>query len=80
MTRAEELAFLRQFKKKYDLPYGFVIADTITNDLNYGVLSIPAGFLIDRRGVVRHISLGASEQEAETLATMIKKLLDEPAQ
>ena len=80
MTRAEELAFLRKFKKKYDLPYGFVIADTITNDLNYGVLSIPAGFLIDRRGVVRHISLGASEQEAETLATMIKKLLDEPAQ
>ena len=28
------------------------------NDLNYGVYSIPTSFLIDRKGVVRYISIG----------------------
>ena len=78
MTRAQELAYLRDFKKKFALTYGFAISDG-QNDVNYTVSSIPTTFLIDRRGVVRFISIGSSDVEGAALQKMIKKLLDEPA-
>ena len=49
------------------MPYGFVVADSSVNDMNYGVFSIPMSFLIDRRGNVRFIAMGASEQETTAL-------------
>jgi len=78
LTRTEELAYLRDFKKRNRLSYGFAIADSHANDLNYGVFSIPMSFLIDRRGVLRFISMGASEAEITALGKMIKKLMEEP--
>lgn len=79
VTHGEELAYLRNFKKKNRLPYGFAVADTGINDLNYGVYSIPMSFLIDRRGNIRFIAMGAGEQEIAALDKMLKKLLAEPA-
>ena len=79
LTRAQELDYLRTFKKTFRLPYGFAVADAEDNDRNYAVASIPTTFLIDRRGVVRFISTGSGEQENLTLNKMIKKLIDEPA-
>ena len=79
LTPAEELVYLRQFKKQNRLPYGFVVADSDINSLNYGVFSIPMSFLIDRRGVVRFISAGADPDEIVDLGAMIKKLIEEPA-
>ena len=73
----EELVYLRDFRKRNSLPYGFAIADSNVNEFNYGVFSIPTSFLIDRKGVVRYISLGADEEEIEVLGEMIKKLLAE---
>ena len=58
--------------------YGFAIADSHANDLNYGVFSIPMSFLIDRRGVLRFISMGADDAEITALGKMIKKLMEEP--
>jgi thiol-disulfide isomerase/thioredoxin len=78
LTPAEELDYLREFKKKYRLPYGIAVANTDANDLHYAVSSIPTSFLIDRRGVVRLITVSSSPQEAEALEAMIKKLLAEP--
>jgi thiol-disulfide isomerase/thioredoxin len=77
LTPAEELVYLRQFRMRNKLPYGFVVSDTHENELNYGVFSIPTSFLIDRKGVVRYISLGASEEEIALLGELIKKLIDE---
>ena len=77
MTPGEELVYLRDFKKRNRLPYGIVVEDGSQNDLNYGVNSIPMSFLIDRNGVLRYISPGASEEEIESLGQMIKKLVDE---
>ena len=77
LTPAEELVYLREFKKKNRLSYPFVIADTSENDRNYGVASIPMSFLIDRRGNTRFISAGANESEMKALGDMIKKLLTE---
>ena len=79
LTRVQEMDYLRDFKKKFRLQYGFAIADSEENDRNYAVSSIPTTFLIDRRGVVRFISVGSSDAEAVALNKMIKKLIDEPA-
>ena len=77
LNPAEELVYLRDFRKRNLLPYGFVVSDSNINDFNYGVFSIPTLFLIDRKGVVRYISLGGAEEETEVLGEMIKKLLEE---
>lgn len=76
-TPGEELAYLRTFKKQNRLPYGFVVADSLVNDHNYGVFSIPMSFLIDRRGNVRFIAMGAGEQEIAALGKMIEKVMGE---
>lgn len=78
LNKAEELSFLREFKKRNRLPYGFVVEDSHVNDFNYGVFSIPMSFLIDRRGVIRFVAAGASEPEIAALGVMIKKLIEEP--
>ena len=75
----EELTFLRDFKKRNRLPYGFVVSDTSVNDFNYGVSSIPMSFLIDRSGKVRFIAVGANDQETNLLGKKIKELIEEPA-
>lgn len=79
LTRVEELAYLRTFKKTNRLPYGFAVAETSANDLNYGVFSIPMSFLIDRRGHVRYIAMGASEPEIARLGKMLEKVMEESA-
>ena len=79
LTRAQELDYLRDFKKKFHLSYGFAVADALENDRNYSVSSIPTTFLIDRRGVVRFISVGSNDEESAALGKMIRKLIDEPA-
>ena len=78
VTRPEELTYLREFKTKNRLPYGFVVSDSHINDLNYGVFSLPMSFLIDRRGRVRFIALGAHELETTALGKMINRLIAEP--
>jgi len=77
VTPGEELAYLRTFKKQQRLPYGFVIADSSINELNYGVFSIPISFLIDRRGNVRFIAMGANDQEISGLGKMLEKVMSE---
>ncbi|HYW73425.1 MAG TPA: redoxin domain-containing protein [Pyrinomonadaceae bacterium] len=78
-THAQELQYLRDFKKQFGVTYGFAVSDDDNNDLNYAVSSIPTTFLIDRRGAVRFISIGSSDFEAAALNKMIKKLIAEPA-
>lgn len=77
MNPEEELVYLREFRKRNKLPYGFVVSDSNQNEFNYGVFSIPTSFLIDRKGVLRYISFGASEDEIELLGEMIEKLIEE---
>ncbi|HKR11370.1 MAG TPA: TlpA disulfide reductase family protein [Pyrinomonadaceae bacterium] len=77
VTKDEELVYIREFKKRNRLPYGLVVGDSTVNDLNYGVYSIPTSFLLDRKGMVRFISIGADEDELVELEQMIKKLVNE---
>lgn len=77
VTPAEELAYLRRFKKEHRLPYGIAVSDTMANDNLYNVSAIPTTFLLDRHGAVRYITLGANTRDAEALGAMIEKLLQE---
>lgn len=77
LTQPDEIVYLREFRKRNRLPYGFAVEDGNQNEFNYGVFSIPTSFLIDRKGVVRYISLGASEDEIALLGELIKELVNE---
>ncbi|HVF41515.1 MAG TPA: TlpA disulfide reductase family protein [Pyrinomonadaceae bacterium] len=80
MTRAEETEFLRRFRRKQGVGYGFGVEDGQETARSYGIVSLPTAVLIDRRGRVRFLTISASDVEFEALASMVKKLLDEPAQ
>jgi len=69
--------FLRRFKNAERLSYGFVVAGADDNLRNYGVTTIPTVVLIDRRGLVRYIGTGESEEEENAIGQMIEKLLNE---
>lgn len=79
LNQTAELEYLRTFKKQNRLPYGVVVANSSINDMNYGVFSIPMSFLIDRRGNVRYIAMGATEAENTALGKMLETVLAEPA-
>jgi hypothetical protein len=72
-----ELANVRAYKTEMRLPYAFAVASDGFNHLRYGVRAIPTAFLIDRRGRVRHIAVGAAAGSNDALEGMIEKLLDE---
>lgn len=76
-TLADELILLRDFKRKNKLPYGFAIATTDENRLRYGASGLPAAVLLDRRGCVRFISTGVSEEGLRQLEAMMKVLIAE---
>ncbi|HWS90715.1 MAG TPA: TlpA disulfide reductase family protein [Pyrinomonadaceae bacterium] len=76
-TRAQELEYFRQFKRQMKIPYDFAVAADARNDGPFGVAGLPTAVLVDRRGRVRFLTIGASEEEAEVLKGMILKLLDE---
>lgn len=66
--------FLVQFPAK------FTLASDLTKQCaeNLGVAAMPSSYLIDRKGVIRHIHLGFRAGETEELRTLVKQLLAEP--
>lgn len=77
MSPLQELDFLREFKEKHKLPYGFAISNPGEAAAKYGVNALPSTVLLDRNGVVRYIGIGAGAEESENLEDMIKKVLRE---
>lgn len=70
---------LRDFRRARRLPFGFAVADTNATAALYNVSTIPAAVLIDRRGRVRYLNVGANDDDLKELEHMIERLLDEPA-
>ena len=79
MKRERQRSELRRLRRAWRLPFGFAIADTYETARHYRVSTIPAAVLIDRRGVVRYLSIGAKDTDIEELEQMLAKLIDEPA-
>jgi len=72
---AKELEYFTQFRKDNNLPYNFVIARGAENHINYGAASLPTAVLIDRKGIIRYVELGAGKEAV--LEKAIEKLLAE---
>lgn len=79
-TPAQELAYLRIFKRQQRVPYGFAINDSSENMARYGVQPIPTVILIDKKGRVRHMTVGGGDRAEDLeMERLIQKLLAEPA-
>jgi thiol-disulfide isomerase/thioredoxin len=77
LTPGQELAHLRGFKQQFRLPYAIAVHDTRENHAAYGVDSFPTVFLLDKRGRVRYIGIGANANREFEIEQMIVKLLNE---
>ena len=77
MTALQELDFLNEFRAKHKLPYPFAIAGPTEARMKYGINAYPTTVLLDRKGVVRYIGIGAGIEESENLEDTIKKVLAE---
>ncbi|HSI87480.1 MAG TPA: TlpA disulfide reductase family protein [Pyrinomonadaceae bacterium] len=72
-----EIAFLRRFREKHDLPYEIAVADDQQFQLRYGATALPTAVLIDRKGMIRYIEAGSSPSRLEEMRAMMLKLLAE---
>ncbi len=77
VNSAQEVEFLKRFKKTNRLPYEFAVAKDNTNQVNYGAGAIPTTVLIDRKGIVRYVESGTSASREEEIRQEIEKLLAE---
>ena len=77
LTPAAELEFIRNFKQRYKLPYGFAVADNEKTHRAYYVTGLPTAVLIDRAGRIRFTQIGTGPTAAQELAEQIEKLLAE---
>ena len=61
-------------------PAKFTLASDLTKQCaeDLGVVAMPSSYLIDRKGIIRHIHLGFRAGETEDLRKMVKQLLAEP--
>ena len=75
MTPADAQRFLQR------VPVGFPLAQDGQDRLAkaFDVKAMPSGYLIDRRGVVRHVHRGFTAETAAGLEREIEALLKEPA-
>ncbi len=78
VTPLQELDFVREFKSEHKLPYPLAISNRGETQAQYGVKALPTTVLLDRKGVVRYIGIGAGPEEAENLQEMLDKLIAEP--
>ena len=76
MTREQELAYLRDFKKTNELSYGFAVGNSDEDVTNYGVYGIPTYVLIDHEGIERLRVNGSGFHEARALAAEIDKQIN----
>jgi len=78
MTKLQEMDYLEQFTEKFKLTYPIAIQDFgRSSESEYGVGAYPTTVLIDRRGVIRYIGIGAGSEENANLGDMIKKVVRE---
>lgn len=77
LSELQEIEYLRDFREKYKLPYVFAVSKRGEDTAKYDVSAYPTTILLDRKGIVRYIGIGAGMEESENLEEMIKKLLKE---
>jgi hypothetical protein len=77
VDNANEVAFLKRFRRGNGLTYDFLVAKDETNHRTWGATAIPTAALIDRNGVVRYLESGTSPNRLEEMRETIVDLLAE---
>lgn len=74
----EKIADAEAFLEKF--PVNFTIAVDADKQCakDFGVIAMPSSYLIDRKGVIRHVHQGFRPDEAKDLRAAIEYLLTEP--
>ncbi len=61
------------------MKYGVVVDDKAQTSSAYGVSALPTLFVIDKRGVIRHVVMGYDPSEDAKVEQLVQQLLAEPA-
>jgi thiol-disulfide isomerase/thioredoxin len=80
MTKDQEHGMLKDFLAHHKLEHRIITLDKDekkTVNTAYKVTGIPTVVLIDRKGTVRLVKVGATKENAEAIEEMIKKLVAE---
>ncbi len=77
MNNPDEIAFLKSFKIKHNLPYDFVVAKDQLSQQLYAATGLPTAVLIDRKGVIRYIESGTNPTRIEEMRQVMLRLLAE---
>lgn len=74
----EKIADAETFLGKYPVDFEIALDPDKQCAKDFGVIAMPSSYLIDRKGVVRHVHQGFRAEEAEDLRLAIEYLLTEP--
>lgn len=74
----EKLADAETFLDKYPVDFDIALDPNKQCVSDFGVMAMPTSYLIDRKGVIRHVHQGFRVGEAEKLRLAIEYLLTEP--
>jgi predicted CXXCH cytochrome family protein len=68
---------VRRFYRGYThlITYPLIIDETLAASRPYGIQSIPAHVVIDRTGVVRYVSTGATEEDLKILEDVVGRVI-----
>ena len=73
----EEPAIVAAFAQAAHVPYQLATDIDSRTARRYAVSAIPTMFILDRNGVVRHVSIGASDADFQESEELIERLLAE---
>jgi thiol-disulfide isomerase/thioredoxin len=65
-------------RERWGMRYGVVVDRNGRTNASYGVSALPTMFVVDRKGVIRHVSVGAGRSETERIDAVVRQLLAEP--
>ncbi|MBV9240504.1 MAG: redoxin domain-containing protein [Acidobacteria bacterium] len=75
--RDTELAQVKAFREKKQIPWDFVVANGQQAQILYGAMLLPTTVLIDRKGIVRYVATGTNSQRSAEVRRMVEKLISE---
>jgi thiol-disulfide isomerase/thioredoxin len=76
----EDPADVAAFLERHQVSFALAADPTGECPRRFGVEGMPSSYLVDRKGVVRHVQRGFQAGEAEELRRRVEELLAEPAE
>lgn len=74
----EKIADAEAFLENYPVNFEIALDSDKQCAKDFGVVAMPSSYLIDRKGVIRHVHQGFRSDEAKDLRLAIEYLLSEP--